>query len=369
MFNLLSKCFLSEPVRGLQELLIHFLLSKLWYYWIFRWLKSGLLVDRYFIPVYHIMYCMSFCFWLKSSGYYKGCWLTKGCWVVRKWLRSSHWTLFVLEVTLTLAKNDGDDTVGSSISLPTWEDLVELHINWCRIAAINSRSGRNPTNQTRWNIDQYNCNVVRQTYNSDIRQLPAWNVKIEDLKWMQLIFGDTWWMVFVGKCIEQPSDSSWNYRIFVLRGAFADVLATHDLGLFPRFQGHVIHAGGGLAGCVGKIPKKMIQEKDHLKDDILKSVLVGSHFTPKINRSNSNMFHIIVGCLIRWLDPYCQNSHGQTGPGRLSTVIARSARIFVGSWVPWVLVVSWDNVYPENQVHIAKVGWIPIYFVHLPNFC
>ena len=127
MFNLLSKCFLSEPVRGLQELLIHFLLSKLWYYWIFRWLKSGLLVDRYFIPVYHIMYCMSFCFWLKSSGYYKGCWLTKGCWVVRKWLRSSHWTLFVLEVTLTLAKNDGDDTVGSSISLPTWEDLVELH--------------------------------------------------------------------------------------------------------------------------------------------------------------------------------------------------------------------------------------------------
>lgn len=32
---------------------------------------------------------MSFCFWLKSSGYYKGCWLTKGCWVVWKWLRST----------------------------------------------------------------------------------------------------------------------------------------------------------------------------------------------------------------------------------------------------------------------------------------
>lgn len=130
-----------------------------------------------------------------------------------------------------------------------------------------------------------------------------------------------------------------------MRGAFADILATLDLALFPRFQGHVIHAGGGLAGCVGKTPKKMILEKDDMKDDILKSVLVGSHFTPKINRSNSNMFHILVGCLIRWLDPYCQNSHGQTGPGkkydgRLSTVIARSARIFVGSWVPWVLVVS-----------------------------
>lgn len=176
---------------------------------------------------------------------------------------------------------------------------------------------------------------------------------------MQLIFGDAWWMVFVGKCIEQPSDSSWNYRIFVLRGAFADVLATLDLALFPRFQGHVIHAGGGLAGCVGKIPKKIMQEKDHLKDHILKSVLVGSHFTPKINRSNSNMFHILVGCLIRWLDPYCQNSDGQTGPGRLSTVIARSARIFVASWVPWVLVVSWDRCFPWTPWYICQGGVDP----------
>lgn len=194
MFNLLSKCFLSEPVRGLQELLIHFLLSNLWYYWIYRWLKSDLLVDRYFIPVYHIIYCMYFCFWLKSSGYYKGCWLTKGCWVLRKWLRSSHWTLVVLEVTLTLAKNNGDDRVGSSISLPTWEDLVELlYLSTgvrCRIAAINSRTGRNPTNQTRWNIDQYNCNVVRQTYNTDLLQLPKWHVMIwNGCNWSSVMLG------------------------------------------------------------------------------------------------------------------------------------------------------------------------------------
>jgi len=80
-----------------------------------------------------------------------------------------------------------------------------------------------------------------------------------------------------------------------LRGAFADVLATLDLALFPRFQGHVIHAGGGLAGCVGKIPKEMIQEKDHLKDDILKSVLVGSHFTLKSTEAIAICFISLLG--------------------------------------------------------------------------
>ncbi len=210
---------------------------------------------------------MSFCFWLKSSGHYKGRWLTKGCWVVRKWLCSSHWTLFVLEVTLTLAKETmGDDTVGGSIPLITWEELVELPINWCRLAAINSQQDwkkSNKPNEMKYQPIQLPCQANRQNWSSAVTQ-----VNCDDLKWMQLIFGVAWWMVVVGKCIKQPSGRC---------------VCRRPCNAWPR----VVSAISGTcypcrrrSGWVGKIPKKMIQEKDHLKDDILKSVVVSSKFTP-----------------------------------------------------------------------------------------
>ena len=129
---------------------------------------------------------MSFCFWMKSSGYYNGCWLTKACWVLRKWLPSSHWKPWRWYGWRFHPTN-----LRSGWTTYQLEDCTHQQQDWKRF---------NKPNEMKYQPIQLPCGEANlQNWSSAITQ-----VNCDDLKWMQLIFGDAWWMVFVGK---QPSNS------------------------------------------------------------------------------------------------------------------------------------------------------------------